>query len=135
MINPTDEDINMSVVYVPKAPKDSDKELGVGVIKSFDDDYVFVMFISSAEIIPVLREDLVWFVLPKVSSYEKTLVDAYYNGMVRGIESYAVWKEGRCFVGCGVVSLSEAIEKVEADRRKAHEDLMGGTIVSSFSYE
>ena len=58
MINPTEEDIGMEVVYHPKFGKRED-----GVITSLNDKFVFVRYQSqhpSADGQATKREDLTW---------------------------------------------------------------------------
>ena len=40
-------------------------------------------------------------------------IDAFYEGMKAGIRRFSWWRFGREVVGCGVLTLKEALEEIE----------------------
>lgn len=54
---------------------------------------------------------------------QRLLTKAYYNGIREGIEQYAHWKDGMQYVGnCGT-TLKKALERIDAEEKRALEML------------
>lgn len=43
----------------------------------------------------------------------------YWNGVKAGVERYAYWRDGRRYVGAGVLTLHQALQEVDEDMRRA----------------
>jgi len=48
-------------------------------------------------------------------------IDAFYEGMKAGIRRFAWWRDGKEFVGCGLLTLKEALEEIEKMKSEALE--------------
>ena len=46
---------------------------------------------------------------------------SYYRGLIDGIEMYAWWKDSTQYVGCGVMTLKDAIKDIGKERETIEE--------------
>ena len=54
---------------------------------------------------------------------KRLLTKAYYNGIREGIEQYAHWKDGMQYVGTCGTTLEKALERIDAEEKRALEML------------
>ena len=54
---------------------------------------------------------------------KKQLTKAFYNGVREGIEQYAHWNDGVQYVGTCGTTLKKALERIDAEEKRALEML------------